>query len=107
MWTDSYKKRSYINIRVIFCYHFKPVYVTLKTEVFPHPHNKYSIAENINNTLKKFPVGEKEIVVISDGARNIIAAMKLNNMKRLGCSSHSLHRFIAHDILHNPEFTVS
>lgn len=106
MWTDSYKRRSYINIRILFCHQFKSVCITLKTELFPHPHNKFTIAKNIDETMQSFGLENKDIVVVSDGGSNIVAAMKINNMKRLGCSSHSLHRFIVHDVLQNTEFTV-
>lgn len=36
----------------------------------------------------------------------MVAAMKLSKMNRLGCTSHSLHRLIVHDILQNPTFNV-
>lgn len=106
MWTDSFKRRSYINVRILFCLKFEIECITLKTEVFPHPHNKYTISSNIRETLCDFGLEKKDIVVVSDGGSNIVAAMKLANMKRLGCTSHALHRLIVHDILQHKNLTV-
>lgn len=58
-WTDSFKRRSYINVRILFCLKFEIECITLKTEVFPHPHNKYTISSNIRETLCDFGLEKK------------------------------------------------
>lgn len=60
----------------------------LKTEVFPHSHNKFSIAKNIEETLKSFKLNNKNIVFVNDG------------------DDANLYRFIVHDLLHNERFSV-
>lgn len=43
---------------------------------------------------------------MSDGGSNIAAALRISKINRLGCATHSLHRFIVHDILLNDAFDV-
>lgn len=38
MWTDKYKKISYINIKIHYSVNFDLKCISLKTEHFPHPH---------------------------------------------------------------------
>ena len=61
--------------------------------MFPHPHNRYTIYNNINQTLKNFDLKNKQIVVVS---------LKLGKINRL----HFLHGFVVHDILSNKDFSV-
>ncbi|KNC24446.1 hypothetical protein FF38_01238 [Lucilia cuprina] len=79
---------------------------SLKTEYFPHPHTGANIAENITNTIKYFKLEDKSFFAISDGGSNIISGLRIANIERHECMAHSLHRFLMHDIVDNPEFVA-
>lgn len=105
MWTDKYKKISYINIKVHYCQNFNMTCVSLTTESFPKPHTSIAIAEQVKKTLKEFELHNRSITAVTDGAANIIAGLKISKITRFGCCAHSLHRFLSHDILNNQKFS--
>ncbi|XP_046811596.1 uncharacterized protein LOC124420998 [Lucilia cuprina] len=77
---------------------------SLTTEHFAHPHTGSRIADCITSTVKSFNLESREIHAVSDGGANIIAGLRMSKMLRYECMAHSLHRFIVHDVLDNPEF---
>lgn len=106
LWTDNYKKLSYINIKIHYCQKFELIAASLKTEYFPHPHTGSRIADCVITTLKDFKLDNKIINAVNDGASNIVAGMRIGSINRYECMAHSLHRFLVHDILENPDFAV-
>ncbi|XP_046806260.1 uncharacterized protein LOC124419746 [Lucilia cuprina] len=104
LWTDNFKKLSYVNIKVHYCVNFKITTASLTTEHFAHPHTGSRIADCITSTVKSFNLESREIHAVSDGGANIIAGLRMSKMLRYECMAHSLHRFIVHDVLDNPEF---
>lgn len=105
MWTDRFKKISYINIKIHFAEEFSLKCVSLKTEHFPHPHTGKAVGEKVLQTLQFFKLENKKIRAVSDGGSNIVSAMKIQNIERFGCLAHTLHRFLTYDILTNPLFS--
>lgn len=105
MWSDKFKRLSYINIKIHFCDDFKLKVISLKTEIFPRPHTGVAVAEKISVSLAEFNLLEKNICAVTDGGKNIISALNIKNISRYGCCAHALHRFLSHDVLNNDEFT--
>lgn len=104
MWTDKYKKISYINIKIHYSVNFDLKCISLKTEHFPHPHTGRAVADKVIETIEFFGLQNKKIKAVTDGGSNIVSAMKIKNIERLNCIAHSLHRFITYDILCNDAF---
>lgn len=105
MWTDKYRKISYINIKIHYCENFNIKIVSLKTEHFPHPHTGELVARNVADTLEQFGLQNKNITAVSDGGSNIIKSLRIQTIVRFSCLAHSLHLFITSDILENTAFT--
>ncbi|XP_065359861.1 uncharacterized protein LOC135953781, partial [Calliphora vicina] len=105
MWSDNYKRLSYINIKIHYCIEFEIKIVTLKTEIFPRPHTALAVSEKMYDALVKFNLQQKDICAVTDGGSNIVAALKLKNINRFGCTAHILHRFLSHDLLHHERFS--
>lgn len=104
MWTDRYKRISYINIKIHYCVNFQIRNITLKTEHFAHPHTGKQVAKKIDETLMYFNLINKNIKAVTDSGSNIISALNIKNIERFSCLAHTLHRFLMHDILHNESF---
>lgn len=105
-WTDNFKRRSFVNYRVHYSINFKMCVVTLKTEIFHHPHTALRLKENIEMTLKEFQLVNKTIVAVTDNGANIVAGLREANIKRIGCINHSLHLFLTADIFKNKRLSA-
>ncbi|KAI8118760.1 Transposable element Hobo transposase [Lucilia cuprina] len=104
MWSDRYKRLSYINFKFHFCQNFEMQVITLKTEIFPRPHTSSAVSTKIQETIVEFGLENKELCAVTDGGTNIIAALKKENIVRYGCLAHALHRFLMHDVLNEDSF---
>lgn len=107
-WTDSYKRRAFITMQLHYCKNdFELFHCTLKTEAFPHPHNKVRIKSKINEVIKQFGLEHKEIIAVSDNGRNIVAGCNITESvkKHFSCAAHNLHLFLTKNLLEDPQFT--
>lgn len=105
-WTDNYKRRPYINMKVHICDNFNLKVFSLNTVLFQHPHTAIRIKQNISATLSEFNLKNKQIFMVSDSGSNIVVAARLAQIHRLPCLAHKIHLLIKKDILCNDEFTA-
>lgn len=104
MWTDNFKKISYINIKIHFCEDFELKVYSLTTEHFPRPHNNKAVTEKITSALSRFGLEGKTLTAVSDGGSNIVASLKRQHVLRYHCLAHTMHLFLTHDVLKKKEF---
>jgi len=98
MWTDNYKKRSYMAVTVYFCSSdFRMHSVVLRTAVFSEAHTGYNIQAELENTCDQFGLQDKKFVYITDQGSNVVKACKLMGVERYGCVAHALHNLITVD----------
>ena len=98
MWTDNYKKRSYMAVTVHFCSSdFRMHSVVLRTAVFSEAHTGYNIQAELENTCDQFGLQDKKLVYITDQGSNVVKACKLMGVERYGCVAHALHNLITVD----------
>lgn len=98
-WTDNYRKRPYMTFRIHFCQDFKISVISLKTELFHHPHTGVRICQSIESTIQEFNLSGKKILAISDNGSNVVSGLRLANIERMSCAAHNLHLFISADIM--------
>ncbi len=98
MWTDNYRRRSYIAYTLHFVSpDFKLHCLTLKTSVFPNDHTGENIKADMIATHADFNIDGKKIVYVTDQGANIVKACKLASVERFGCIAHGLHNLIVKD----------
>lgn len=105
MWTDNYRRRSYMTVTVHFCLRdFTMQSMVLCTSVFTKVHTGDNIAAELKKIIQQFGIGYKNIIYITDQGSNMIKACRIAGWERYGCSAHGLHNLIAVDgILHGHE----
>lgn len=98
MWTDNYKRRSYITFTLHFCNDdFALKSVMLKTVVFTCQHTGENIKEEMMKTAAEFGLDSKKIIYVTDNGSNVVKACKLAGVERLGCIAHGVHNLITID----------
>jgi len=98
MWTDNYKRRSYITFTLHFCNgDFELKSVTLKTVLFEGSHTGDNIKNEMKKTATEFDLDSKTIIYVTDNGSNIVKACKLAGVQRLGCVAHGVHNLITVD----------
>lgn len=99
-WCDKHKRTAYMT----FTYHYmnddwKICTAVLKTEMFDHPHKAERIQSVLQATFLEYKLLSKKITVVTDNGRNMIAASRLLNLRRLPCIGHGMHLLIMTDLL--------
>ena len=98
MWTDNYRRRSYITFTLHFCnVDFELKSVTLKTVLFAGQHTGDNIKQEMIKTADEFLLDGKKIIYVTDNGSNIVKACKLAGVERLGCIAHGVHNLITVD----------
>jgi len=107
-WTDRYKAKPYMAIRISFVKHWQFYVITLSCDILAH-HTGEAIANAINTTLVKFCSSDgadasilKKIFMTTchDGAANVVKASKLLRSNHFQhCMGHALHLLISVDSL--------
>jgi hypothetical protein len=98
MWTDNFKRRSYITFTLHFCNgDFELKSVMLKTVLFEGSHNGDNIKKEMEKTATEFDLDSKTIIYVTDNGSNIVKACKLAGVQRLGCVAHGVHNLITVD----------
>ena len=96
MWTDNYKRRSYMTVTLHFC---SPEYtlhsMVLRTVVFTESHTGEHLKQALQKVLLEFGLETKTVVYITDQGSNIVKACRLIGSERFGCAAHGLHNLIA------------
>jgi hypothetical protein len=98
MWTDNYRRRSYIAFTLHFCnaeYELKSV--VLKTVLFTGSHTGENIKKEMIDTTTEFGLESKKIIYVTDNGSNIVKACTLAGFERMGCIAHGVHNLITVD----------
>lgn len=98
MWTDNYRRRSYITFTLHFCnaeYELKSV--VLKTVLFTGSHTGENIKKEMIDTTTEFGLESKKIIYVTDNGSNIVKACTLAGLERIGCIAHGVHNLITVD----------
>lgn len=105
-WTDNYKRRAFVNYRIHYRKNFELNVITLKTEIFPHPHTATRLKDHIKDTLDQYKLENKTIIAVTDNGANIVKALSDAKVKRMPCSDHSLHLFLSSDVYKNKDLSA-
>ena len=92
-WTDKYKARPYLGVRVSLLHNWTYKVVTLGCHVL-HCHTSRAIADHIHLILKEFFPDHKKLYITSchDGAANMIKTSTLFKVDSFQhCASQGLH----------------
>lgn len=102
-WSDSHKRISYITYTYHFTENWDIKTVVLKTASFPHPHTSERIKSDYADTLAEFNLRNKNVSIVTDGAKNMIKTAELLNIYRSNCIGHIVHLLVRKDLLQNDE----
>lgn len=98
MWTDNYRRRSYIAFTLHFCNkEYELQSLTLKTVLFEGAHTGENIKREMEATAKEFGLDSKKTIYVTDNGSNIVKACNLAKVERLGCIAHGVHNLITVD----------
>ena len=98
MWTDNYKRRSYMTVTLHFCMpDFRMQSMVLRTVVFTEAHTGDNLAKELKKILTQFGLDDKTVVYITDQGSNVVKACRVIGSERFGCAAHGLHNLIAVD----------
>lgn len=96
MWTDNYKRRSYMAVTLHFCLpDFRMQSMVLRTVVFTQTHTGENIAKELKEILKQFGLDNRNVIYITDQGSNIVKACRVVGSERFGCAAHGLHNLIS------------
>ena len=98
-WTDRYKARPYMGVRISFLEDWELKIVTLGCHVLPS-HTARAIADHISMLLKDFFPDPKKLLIFTchDGAANMMKTSKLLKVDSVQhCISHSVHLLLTTD----------
>jgi len=73
MWTDNYKRRSYMSVTMHFCspeFHFHSI--VLRTALFTEAHTGMNIQIELQQICEQFGLNDKNVVYITDQGSNIV-----------------------------------
>ena len=102
-WTDRYRVRPYLGIRVSYLRDWKYEIATLGCYVLPS-HTGRDIANLVTQVLKEYFPDLKKIYITSshDGAKNVVLASKLLKVEYYQyCLAHVLHLLLSADSINN------
>lgn len=98
-WTDKYRGRNYLGLRLSFVQNWQYHVVTISCKVL-FSHKSVDIAEHVRRELKEFFPDIKKIMLTSchDGASNMVKTSKLLKVTHYQhCSAHALHLLLTVD----------
>lgn len=98
-WTDKYKARPYLGVRVAFVKDWSYDIVTLGVHVVPSQTAR-TVSDHVNNLLRKYFAELKQMFITSchDSAANMVAASKLLKVDSYQhCAAHALHLLLTVD----------
>jgi hypothetical protein len=101
-WTDRYRGRSYVGIRVSFIKNWTYRLVTLSCQNMCGSHTGQALADHIKGVLSKFFRDPKKLLLTTchDGASNMMKASQLLKSQSVQhCVAHALHLLINCDSL--------
>ncbi len=102
-WTDRYRVRPYLGIRISYLCDWKYEIATLGCYVLPS-HTGRDIANLVTQVLKEYFPDLKKIYITSshDGAKNVVLASKLLKVEYYQhCLAHVLHLLLSADSINN------
>ena len=108
-WTDKYRARPYMGLRVSFVKDWKYEIVTLSCQVLPS-HTGAAVAEHVMKILKEFIPDVKKVLLSSchDGATNMIKTSQLLKVTHYQhCTAHALHLILTVDSIHKVDDLVN
>lgn len=73
--------------------------LVLSTKAFKGRQFGEIIQKEFESILNEFKINDKNIILVTDSATNMISAANLMEMKRLPCLAHRIQRLIMHDML--------
>ena len=98
MWTDNYRRRSYITFTLHFCADDFILHdLTLRTSLFQSTHTGEHIKQDMEEIMRLFGLESKLVVFITDQGANVVKACKIAAVDRHGCVAHGLHNLITVD----------
>jgi hypothetical protein len=100
-WTDRYKARPYMGVRIAFLDDWDFKMTTLGCHVLPS-HTSRAIADHISALLRDYFPDPKKLMIFCchDGAANMLKTSKLLKANSIQhCSSHALHLLLTVDSL--------
>lgn len=93
LWTDQYRRLSYISLTVQYMKNFEIVDRILAVSHFDYNRQTAANIENkIQHTLEDLTINPDKFVFVTDRGSNIIAA--LANQTRFSCSAHILNNVL-------------
>jgi hypothetical protein len=104
-WTDRYKMRPYMGVRISFLRDWKYRVVTLGCHVLAS-HTAKAVAEHVSNLLSEFFSDTKKLFITSchDGAANMVKSSKLLKVDAFQhCTAHCLHLLLTTDSINRLE----
>ncbi len=104
-WTDRYKARPYMGVRVAFLDDWKFTVATLGCHVLPS-HTSSAIADHISLLLKDYFPDRKKLMIFSchDGAANMMKTSKILKVDTVQhCVSHGVHLLLTTDSINKIE----
>lgn len=100
LWTDGYKRRSYITYTLHFIdSSFKIQTMSLQTEEFPGRHTANEICNKLTQVLQEFNIDPSKVDAVSDGGRNVVKSLELAKIRRHYCFAHGIHNLLMVDLL--------
>ncbi|XP_055709049.1 E3 SUMO-protein ligase ZBED1-like [Phlebotomus papatasi] len=100
MWTDGYKKVSYITMTLHFiAADMQLINVTLSTQSIHGSHTGENLSKEIEKVLMDFNLLGKNLIFVTDGGSNVIKATRLLGYQRQPCIAHALHRLVMKDLM--------
>ena len=75
MWTDNYKRRSYMSVTMHFCspeFHLHSM--VLRTALFTETHTGMNIQIELQQICEQFCLNDKNFVYVTDQGSNIVKA---------------------------------
>lgn len=98
-WTDRYRHTHYFTYtyHCLMDWQFKSL--VLSTKAFKGRQFGEIIQKEFESILNEFKINDKNIILVTDSATNMISAANLMEMKRLPCLAHRIQRLIMHDML--------
>lgn len=100
-WTDKYRRRNYLGVRISFLYEWQYCIATLGCHVLMH-HTAKDISEHVVSLLSAFFPNVKGMFITSchDGAANMVKASKLLRVEYYNhCVAHAMHLLLTTDSL--------
>ena len=107
-WTDRYKARPYLGVRISFISDWQYSVLTIGCHVIPS-HTSRDIADHVQLLLQTYFPDLKKVLMTTchDGAANMLKTSKLLKVEYMQhCAAHSLHLLLTTDSMNKLEDVV-